>query len=211
MLLFAREFSDFAPQVMQWLSVNYIELLATLTGLIYIIFSVRGKMLLWLFGFISSALFVIVFFRSRIYADMGINVYYVLVSIYGWFHWKYDKKRNQKTLPYARLDFRTALYLLGVSILVFIFIAFILDKLTDSDIPLPDAFTTAFSITATWMLARKIIEQWLIWIVVDLVSAGLYIYKELYPSVLLFLTYTVLAYVGYKTWVREWKIQENIK
>ena len=82
-------------------------------------------------------------------------------------------------------------------------IAYILVNFTDSDIPYWDAFTTAFSITATWMLARKIIEHWLIWIVVDLVSAGLYIYKGLYPTTVLFLVFTILAIMAYVEWKKD--------
>lgn len=209
MFLQLQPFSYYLFGLLNWLFEHYLEVLATITGLLYIVYSVRGKMLLWLFGLITSGLYVYVCFDFRIYADMGINVYYVLVSMYGWYHWKFDKKKYQKELPYSRLDRKTGLYLLIISLLIFFFIAFLLEKLTNSDIAFWDAFTTAFSITATWMLARKIIEQWLIWIVVDLVSAGLYIYKGLYPSVILFVTYTILAYIGYRTWIKEWRVQEN--
>lgn len=199
--------SEYVRYILDWLFSHYIEVIATLTGLIYLVYSVQGKMLLWLFGLITSALYVYVFFNSGIYADMGINIYYVLISIYGWYHWKFGKRKDQQALPVSRLDLKTGIYLLVISLIVFLFIALVLDKLTDSTIAGWDAFTTAFSITATWMLARKIAEHWLVWIVVDLVSAGLYIYKGLYPTVLLFVVYTLLAFVGFNTWMKEWKMQ----
>jgi len=91
-------------------------------------------------------------------------------------------------------------------ILLFVFLAlfgiiwFVLDNYTDSPAPLGDAFTTAISIVATWMLARKIIEHWILWIIADLVSMGLYIYKGLYPTVVLFAVYTAMAFIGYREW-----------
>ena len=203
------KFSGLVYGALSWVFSNYIEVIATLTGLIYLVYSVRGDILLWFFGIVTSGLYIYVFFDAGIYADMGINVYYVLISLYGWYHWRFDKSSAQKELPISRLTRSNGIILLLISLLIFAFIAFVLNRFTNSDIALWDAFTTAFSITATWMLARKIIEHWLVWIVVDLVSAALYIYKGLYPTVLLFVVYTLLAYVGYTSWLKEWKIQEQ--
>ena len=208
-MLCSTHFSELAGKMLGWFFTNYIEVIATLTGLIYLVYSVKGAILLWLFGIITSLLYVYIFFRAAIYADMGINVYYVLISIYGWFHWKYGTREDKKELPVQKLGIHTGIVLLLVSLLIFILIAIVLDRFTDSDIVGWDAFTTAFSITATWMLARKIKEHWLVWIVVDLVSAGLYIYKQLYPTVLLFVVYTTLAIVGYFSWQRIWREQQT--
>lgn len=191
---------SFLPVMVSWLQGNYIELLATLTGFIYLILSIREKIGLWFFGLCSSALFMFVFYRARIYADMGINAYYVLISIYGWYHWYFDRERNQQQLPVTRITSRMVILLLTLSGLFYGIIFYILSNYTNSDIAGWDAFTTAFSITATWMLARKILEHWLVWIVVDLVSVGLYLYKGLYPTVGLFSAYTILAAVGYRQW-----------
>jgi nicotinamide mononucleotide transporter len=194
-------------RLLNWLFTNYIEVLASVTGLIYLVYSIRGKMILWLFGLITSLLYVWVFFKSGIYADMGINVYYVIVSIYGWYHWKFGKNATQTSLPIRRLNQKAGIILLLVSGMLYIFILLVLKNFTDSTVAAWDAFITAFSITATWMLARKILEHWLIWIVVDFISVGLYIFKDLYPTVLLFIVYTILAFTGYKSWLKEWKKQ----
>ena len=91
--------------------------------------------------------------------------------------------------------------ILGViTILAFAVIGFILDRYTDSPVPYWDAFTTALSFTATWMLARKIIEHWILWVIVDVVSMGLYLYRGLYPTLLLFAIYTIMAVLGYIQW-----------
>lgn len=208
MLSFPGEYENIFAYALKWLLDNYIEVLATLTGLIYLVYSVQGKILLWIFGIITSALYVHVFFKARIYADMGINVYYVIISIYGWFHWVRGRNNNQNELPVSRVHLRQVVYLLLVTLGLFLFISFVLGRFTDSDIAILDAITTSASITATWMLARKILEHWLIWIFVDALSIGLYIYKGLYPTVVLFVFYTALALLGYIEWKKKWNQQE---
>jgi nicotinamide mononucleotide transporter len=196
--------------VLNWILKNYIEIIATITGLIYLLYSIRGNILLWVYGLITSLLYVYVFFNSKIYADMGINVYYVVISIYGWANWNKKGEGNKKELPITKLSLGHSMVLLAITIAIFGLIAYILHKFTDSAIIFWDSFITAGSITATWMLARKIMEHWLIWVVVDALSIGLYIYKGLYPTVFLFLVYTTLAVVGYFEWKKQWKVQENI-
>jgi nicotinamide mononucleotide transporter len=195
--------------VFKWILKNYIEILATVTGLIYLVYSIKGKVLLWLYGIITSLLYVYVFFNSKIYADMSINIYYVIISIYGWIHWYKRENGGKEELQFSRLNLKNGIILFLITLLIFFLISFILKKFTDSSIIFWDAFITAGSITATWMLARKILEHWLIWIVVDALSIGLYIYKGLYPTVFLFLVYTILAVIGFFEWRRLWKVQEN--
>jgi nicotinamide mononucleotide transporter len=91
-----------------------------------------------------------------------------------------------------------------LTLLLWLGIAQLLIRYTDSPVPWIDAFTTAFSFTATYMLARKILEHWIIWVVVDFISVALYFYRELYSSIVLFLIYTVLAVLGYKEWKKQW-------
>lgn len=185
---------------------HYIEVIGTITGLIYLVYSVKGNILLWPFGIITSALYIYVFFVSKFYADMGLNVYYLVISVYGWIHWsKGSNQEKKEELPISRVSFKSAMWFLFWTVIFFIVISFILKDFTDSPVPFWDAFTTAASIVATYMLAQKIMEHWLIWIVVDSVSAGLYVYKGLYPTVLLFIVYTTLAITGYFEWKRQWK------
>jgi nicotinamide mononucleotide transporter len=200
---------EIISKAFHWLFGNYIEILATITGLIYLVYSVKGNILLWPFGLITSALYVYVFFMSKIYADMGINIYYVIISIYGWIHWSSGENSEKKELPLSRLKLRLGLILGLITLIIFCIIAYFLKNFTDSDIAYWDAFVTAASITATWMLARKIMEHWLFWVVVDGISIGLYIYKGLYPTVLLFVVYTSLAVTGYHEWRKQWKAQSK--
>jgi nicotinamide mononucleotide transporter len=152
-------------------------------------------------GVVTSALYIYVFFVSKFYADMGLQVYYLLISFYGWYLWvRGAGPREASALPVSRLTYPLGVLLAGVSVVIFVFLAWLLKEFTDSPLPWWDAFTTALSVVATWMLARKILEQWLVWIVVNAVSLGLYIYKGLYPTSILFFFYTTMAVVGYLQW-----------
>ncbi len=188
--------------VLNWFNNHYQEILGTVFSLIYLYFSIKQNIWLWPLGLISSAIYVYVFFSAGIYADMGLQVYYVVISIYGWYRWSKGANKDTETtnLPVKHTEEYTAVYLLIITSVLFIIIAQILIRYTDSQIPYWDAFTTAASITATWMLAKKYIEHWLIWIVVDLVSTGLYVYKNLYFTVFLYAVYTSMAVVGYLQW-----------
>ncbi len=192
-----------------WFSGNYVEVLGVITSLVYLYFSVRQIIWLWPFGIISSALFILIFFNGKFYADMGLQVYYVGVSIYGWIYWSRGGiSRNEKSsLPVCRISRQLALVLSVTGIVIMLGIVYILKNFTDSDVPWGDGFTTAGSIVATWMLARKVLEHWLVWIFVDSVAAGLYFYKGLYPSFLLYLIFTIIAVIGYFQWKRS--LSEN--
>jgi nicotinamide mononucleotide transporter len=187
-----------------WFSGNYVEVLGVITSLVYLYFSVRQIIWLWPFGIISSALFILIFFNSKFYADMGLQVYYLGVSIYGWVYWSGGgvDREEKSTLPVRRISRQLSLVLGVAAMVIMLGIVYVLKSFTDSDVPWGDGFTTAGSIVATWMLARKVLEHWLVWIVVDSVAAGLYFYKGLYPSFLLYLIFTIIAVVGYFQWKR---------
>ncbi len=198
--------NEYLNIITDWVLVNYIELLATVSGLLYIYFSVKQNILLWLFGIISSALYIYVYFSAKFYADMSLQFYYLVISFYGWYFWIFGKTKNSQTLKISRTNKKTALVLLALTILFFGIYVFIL-KFTDTDVIYWDSFTTAAGITATWMLVKKKIEQWIIWVIVDFVSIILYVYKELYITAILFVVYTILAVVGYYQWKKDLDIE----
>ncbi len=189
--------------MLDWIITNAIELIGTLSGLFFLYFEIKQSKWLWPIGLFSSLMYIYVFFVSKFYADMGLQFYYVFISIYGWFHWERSKELNKQELPVVCLSKTLFFKLLLVSLLVYILIAFVLINFTDSPLPYWDSFTTALSIVATWMLARKILEQWLVWVLVNFVSMGLYFYKALYPTAILFAIYTALALYGYYQWKKD--------
>jgi len=188
-----------------WIETHYVEILGVIFSILYLYFSIRQNILLWPMGLASALLYMVVFFQSKFYADMGLNGYYVVISIYGWFLWKKGKEEQESGLPVSRLGKKNAVILLLITTAAFVVIGMVLKEYTDSPVPFWDAFTTAVSFTATWMLARKILENWILWIIVDLVSMGLYLYRGLYPTMLLFGIYTTMAVIGYYKWLRSYQ------
>ncbi|NQU53272.1 MAG: nicotinamide mononucleotide transporter [Bacteroidetes bacterium] len=190
-----------------WLLSNKVELLGAILGILYIFFSIQQNILTWPTGLVTSALYIVIFLNSKLYADMGLQVYYVIISIYGWYFWiKGKKSETNKAVQVRRVSKSLWFKLSTICIGIYFIILFIL-KFTDSDIAALDALTTALSIVATWMLAKKYLEHWLIWIFVDLLSSGMYVYKNLWPTVILFLVYTFMAYFGYVEWKKDFKSQ----
>ena len=191
-----------------WFSQHYIEIFGAVAGIIFVFLEIRQSLWLWPVGILTSAVYIWVFFDSRFYADMGLQVYYLAISIYGWNFWIRGGDKGVSGSPgITSIGRRLAILLLIIFALLQASLWGILEYLTDSPVPVGDAFTTALSIIATWMLARKILQHWILWIVADLVSAVLYLYKGLYPTVLLFLVYTVLAFIGFYKWKKEYTLK----
>lgn len=192
--------------------MDYLEIIGTIIGVIYLILEYRANKLLWIAGFIMPAIYVVVYFRAGLYADFGINVYYLIASVYGMLMWYRGAKNDsgkQAELPVVNTPRSNIIPLVAVFAATFVVIAFILDRFTDSDVVIADSFTTALSIVGMWMLARKYLEQWLVWIAVDVVSSVLYIYKELYFTSALYALYTIIAIFGYFKWRNLMKYGNN--
>jgi len=197
--------------VCDWTANHWVEIAGALLGIAYIFFSVKQHIVTWLLGLLTSLFYISVFFSSKFYADMSLQFYYVYISIYGWIIWVRGETgtTGKVPLPVRRTNKKQMVILSLISLVLFLLIYLILEYLTDSPVPVGDAFTTALSIVATWMLAKKLIEHWLIWIVVDLVSLALYVYKGLYPTSALFFIYTVAAFWGYLEWRKDLNLPKN--
>jgi nicotinamide mononucleotide transporter len=199
-------FSSPLSELVKWISVNYLEVIAVITGIIYVLYTIRVNILLWLFGTVSSALYIWIFYDTGIYAFGLLYIYYVAMGIYGWIKWAKDASVDEggKT-KITQIPTRLLYITLFVAIAAICLIYFVLSVYTDSDMPLTDAIITTGGMIATWMLTRKYIEQWLVWIFSDSIAMIVMISKGLYPSALLFLIYTVLAILGYFKWRKDLK------
>ena len=184
--------------------MQYIELLGTIVGLLYLWLEYRASIYLWVASVVMPAIYLIIYYDAGLYADFGINIYYLIIAIYGWAAWRYGfsigRGSKGRELPISHTPARRWLPLAGVTSIVFVAIAWVLINLTDSTVPYADAFTTALSVVGMWMLARKYIEQWWVWLVVDVASVALYIYKDLYFTAALYALYAVVAIFGYRKW-----------
>jgi nicotinamide mononucleotide transporter len=180
-----------------------LEILGAVTGIIYLWLEYRASIYLWIVGIIMPAIYIYVYYNSGLYANLGINVYYLLVALYGWLMWRYGGKGKQAEsteLPIIRTPRKHYLPLIATAVVAFGIIVWVLRDYTDSDVPYLDGFTTSLSIVGMWMLARKYIEQWWVWFTVDVVSVGLYLYKDLYYLAVLYIVYVVVAFFGYRKW-----------
>ncbi|MGC8824195.1 MAG: nicotinamide riboside transporter PnuC [Bacteroidales bacterium] len=199
--------------IIDWLRSNWIEIFGSVSGLVYIYFSLRKSVWLWPVGLVTSIAFVVVFYESRLFADMSLQLYYCVASIYGWIFWLFGKKgsipaHEKKELPISRLKPIHWFYAALVTVIL-ILLYLPLGNAFHASFPLLDGFVTAASIVATWMLARKILDQWLIWIVVDALSMGMLVAKERFVAAGLMLVYTLLAIVGYYKWLNDFRKQNG--
>lgn len=185
-----------------------IEIIGAVIGLLYLFFEYRASRWLWPVSVLMPLFYVWIFFQSKFYADMGINVYYFFASIYGWIRW--NREKNQGTgLPITHTPKRLMLPLAVIGLSLFALIALILHRYTDSPVVVGDSLTTALSILGMWMLAQKHVEQWWLWFVVNIISCGLYLWKGLYPTAALFAIYSVISVFGYYKWRRLMKQQAS--
>lgn len=183
-----------------------IEIAGFLLGLAYLYYEYHAGAKMWIFGLLMPMLSMWVYYSKGLYADCAMNVYYLAMAAYGYVVWTFNLKRREPAIrPITSIKVRTLLWLVPVFLAVYAAIATWLILGTDSTVPLWDAFTTAMSIVGTWMLARKYLQQWVAWILVDAVSTGLYFYKGLYYYCILYGLYTVIAVLGYRKWRRMMK------
>ena len=189
---------------MHWISDNWIEVFGAVTGIIFVFLEIRQNLWLWPVGIVTSAVYIWVFFKGKLYADMSLQGYYLVISVLGWYWWlKGAGRRVQGNgLKVRRINTRLALALLIVFIILFFVMYLLLSRFTDSPVPAADSFVTSLSIIATWMLARKIYEHWYLWIVVNSVSCVLFFSRDLYATVLLYALYCIMSFAGLQVWKR---------
>lgn len=179
-----------------------IELLGTLVGALYLYWEYKASHRVWYAGVVMPALSLWVYWRVGLYADFGINVYYLFAAFYGLWAWERDKG-NQQYAPITSMPVKECWFMGTLFVVCYSLIGWVLTRYTPSTVPWWDAFTTALSVVGLWMLARKWVEQWLPWIIVDIVSAGLYIYKGIYFFAVLYSVYTIVAVMGYFAWKKK--------
>ena len=191
-----------------FIAAHWLDIVTTLLGLLYILLEYRASIALWLVGIIMPALDIVLFWQHGLCADFGMAIYYTLAAIYGYLVWKFGRKHNQTAdaeMPITHFKRRLILPSAIVFFVAWAVIYWILIRFTNSNIPVLDSFGNALSFIGLWALARKYLEQWIIWIVVDGVLAGLYIYKGIPFKASLYALYVVIAVMGYFKWLRMMK------
>lgn len=194
--------------VVQFFTVDRtLEIVGLLIGLLYLYWEYHADNRMWFANIAMPTISFWVYYRAGLYADFAMNIYYFVIAIYGYIVWtrhgrSETKKGEKRSLPITHIPPRRLLWVGLVFVAIYAVIATWLVTCTDSTVPYLDAFTTALSIVAMWLLARKYIEQWMAWILVDAVTVGLCWYKDRPFYALLYAAYTVIAFFGYAKWKR---------
>ncbi len=180
-----------------------LQIVGTLLGLLYLWLEYKANIWVWIVGAIMPMVHGMLYLSSGIYADAAMQLYYVVAGIYGLFVWLRGEKRSEKRVDIQHTPKQWILPLVLVYALLHVALYFLLTEFTDSRVPFFDSMSTALSVVAMWMLSRKLVEQWLVWLVVDMISVGLYFYKGIPITALLYTLYCALAVAGYMRWRKQ--------
>lgn len=193
----------------QLLETTWLEFIAVICGITSVWFSKQENILVYPFGIISVVIFVYLTYEYGLYAETGINVYYFIMSVYGWWNWKNTKDIARSQIPITKSS--SGGHIVNICTFLFAagFIYIMLIKFTDSTVPIIDSITTGLAITGMYLMALKKIEHWLFWIACDLISIPLYIYKGLPFTSLQFMVFTALAIMGWVSWKSKLVIEES--
>ena len=186
---------------MEFLTAHWLDIVTTVLGLAYILLEYKASIWMWLVGFLMQSLGIVLYYQKGLYADCGMEFYYLAMTIYGYWRW-IRGSASKEPLPIrhfpSRLVLPWTLLILGLWGIMYWF----LNTFTDSTVPMIDSFTTALSVVGIWALAHKYLEQWFIWIVVDVFTCGLYFYKDISFKASLYGLYVVIAVMGWFRWKR---------
>jgi nicotinamide mononucleotide transporter len=181
--------------------VSKLELAAAIVGALSVYLSVRQNIWSWPTGIVNVAIYAIVFYDAKLYADMGLQVVYAALSVYGWYEWLHGGE-NRTELTVTRTGTPLGLLLAGTAVAGAGLLGVILQRVTDAALPFLDSFLSSTSLVAQWMMTRKKLENWLVWIFVDVLYVGMFIYKHLYVTAALYAVFLGLAVRGYVDWRR---------
>ena len=183
-----------------FLTAHWLDIVTTVLGLAYILLEYRASVWMWAVGFAMQTLGIVLYYQKGLYADCGMEFYYLAMTVYGWWRWVKPKAKSQKPIAISYFPKKLILPWLLIIAAVWAFIYWLLVTFTNSNVPLADSFTTALSIVGIWALAHKYLEQWFIWIAVDVVTSVLYFYKDIPFKASLYALYVIIAIFGYLKW-----------
>jgi nicotinamide mononucleotide transporter len=183
------------------------EVLAVVTGIISVYLSTREHIWSWPTALVNVALYFVVFLEAKLYADMGLQVVYFVLSLYGWYEWLYGGE-NRTELHVSRASRQLGVRLVVIGAACAALLGTLLARFTDAALPYVDSATTSTSLVAQWMMTRKILENWAVWAVVDVVYIGMFVFKGLYLTAGLYTVFLVLAIMGYVQWKRSLTARE---
>jgi len=182
-----------------FLAGHWLDIVTTVLGLAYILLEYRASIWMWAVGFAMQALGIVLYYQKGLYADCGMEFYYLAMTVYGYWKWIHGTA-SKEALPIRHFPRKLVFPWIVIIAVVWGLIYWLLITFTNSNVPLADSFTTALSIVGIWALAHKYLEQWFIWIAVDVVTCILYFYKEIPFKASLYALYVIIAIMGWRKW-----------
>ncbi|MCQ2059346.1 MAG: nicotinamide riboside transporter PnuC [Bacteroidaceae bacterium] len=184
--------------------LRLLDIIGAVLGLVYILLEYKANIWFWIVSLIMPLVDMALYFKAGLFADFGMAVYYAVASVCGFIYWKTGSifgNRKKKNVEISHFPVKTILPCVLVFLVLWLGLYLFLSYATTSTVPVRDSFTTALSIVALWALTNKYIEQWLLWLVVDIVSCQLYIHKGIPFKAILYGIYVVIAVFGYRKWL----------
>ena len=193
----------FAAAFTLWGSpVSWLEIVAFVLAVAMVVCNIRVNATGWPLAIVSSLLYFALFWNSKLYGDAGLQIFFAAVAGWGWWQWLGGKQADGTALKVRSLSPRGRWLMLGVMVVAWPATGLFLKHYTDTDVPWWDAFPTAGSLIGQWLLGRKYVENWTAWVVVNVVSVALFAYKGLWLTVLLYLIFIAMSFVGWRAWRR---------
>jgi nicotinamide mononucleotide transporter len=188
----------------QFQQSSLLELIAVLFAMAYLLLAVRENILCWSAALISTFIFLFIFWRVRLYMESALQIYYIGMAIYGWHQWTRSGE-GETALTISRWNLRQHIIAVVLIAAATIVSGYLLGVGTDARLPFLDSFTTWSSVLTTYMVARKILENWLYWLIIDAASIYLYLDRELYFTALLFAIYIIIIFFGWFSWLKSYR------
>ncbi|MCR4995396.1 MAG: nicotinamide riboside transporter PnuC [Bacteroidales bacterium] len=187
------------------MQINWLDLTTALLGLAYILLEYKASIWMWAVGAVMQLLGIVLYYQKGLYADCGMEFYYLAMTAYGFYVWRWGKPKQETERPIRHFEKRYIVPWLAATLALWLGIYWVLTSYTDSTVPVADSFTTALSVVGIWALAHKYLEQWFIWIAVDVVTCWLYFQKDIPFKASLYALYVVIAIAGYGRWRKQMK------
>lgn len=185
--------------MIEYLQQNWLENLGIITSLICIWLNTQQNVWGWFWAIISSAIYSIIFYQARLFSDMGLQGVFILLSIYGWYAWLFSSK-GKNVLFVSKIPIKISLTCVAFFTIFTLISGYLFSQYSKASLPYLDASLTAISLIATWMTARKYLENWILWIFANVAYVGMYLYKGLNGTAVLYILLIVLAAKGYRDW-----------
>ncbi|HWK53501.1 MAG TPA: nicotinamide riboside transporter PnuC [Hyphomicrobiales bacterium] len=190
-----------------WSSLVSLESVAVLTAIAYLLLAARENLWCWACAFVSSTLYTYIFWDVRLLMESALNVFYVVMAVVGWWEWRYGGKQHEGLRIHRLRGWQHAALIAAVLVLASVN-GYMIQRYTHGAFPFLDSFTTWGAVVTTFLVVRKVLENWLYWLVVDSVSIYLYIDRGLYLTALLFAAYLIIVLFGWRRWLLEYRQQQ---